>query len=78
MNKKLNIQKLWNSYNETVIPKAAMAIQRQECQRAFYAGCHSMLTMLIEVTETTTEQQGGAFIEGLIEEIKQFSEQQAG
>ena len=78
MESKLNIAKLWKSYNNTVLPVDAPEVQRQECQLAFYAGCHATLCLLVAVTEKTTEQQGSNFIAGLIEEINQFSKKRAG
>jgi hypothetical protein len=73
----LTLAHLWQTYNDCVLPANAPEVQRQECQLAFYAGCHSALTSILAVAdEAIPEEIGAKLLEDLLKEIDEFKSQQ--
>ena len=63
----------WASYENSVIPKSAPAIQTQECRRAFYAGAQAMMGMVAEVGNSgVSEDAGVALLESFKNELNDF------
>jgi len=45
----------WISYRAQVVPKAAGAVQVEECRRAFYAGAAALHNVVMTMLEPTAE-----------------------
>lgn len=58
----------WTSY-ETRVLQNATTNQRQHMKRAFYMGALSMLSLISKASETMSEDDAAAYVEGLHKEI---------
>jgi hypothetical protein len=71
------VSEAWLSYRDAVIPKDAGSTQLIETRRAFYAGCHSLLTAIMGALEPGTDATDAdlGIMEGIQSELDQFNEQ---
>jgi len=68
------IAETWVTFEKLVLPKNASIIQRQEMQKAFYAGAHGMLMMTCNLGEKSiSENAGVAIIESWHDECRRFA-----
>ena len=67
------VQEKWESYLAEALPADAPEEQVIECRRAFYAGSHVALSMVMEIgrTASSTDAYRG-MIDGLTEELNAF------
>lgn len=68
---KFNVADQWVDYEANVLPVDAPKVQREECQRAFYAGAFSLYFGVMRSLDPGVEPTNNdvAFMEGLEEEL---------
>lgn len=67
------IKSMWQDYMETVMPKDAPQIQKNECRLAFYAGFYSMMTINYKLGGSDVpESVGVLYLETLRKEMNEF------
>lgn len=69
------IQYEFGGYKKAVLTKVGpQSVQMIETRRAFYAGAAAVLKIMAKISEDdVTEEVGAAILEGLSEEVIQFS-----
>lgn len=73
------IAEQWQSFEQQVIPKTAPAIQREEMQKAFFAGALAVLGVAFELgSEDVSEEDGAATLEGMKRECLEFMAKMGG
>lgn len=70
------VQEIWGTYRERVIPKDAPAVQITECRCAFFAGCESLLRIMMSAMEPGLEETPGDLqvMADIEAELKAFAE----
>ena len=69
----LTIESMWNAYDAVVIPSRALEVQRKECKFAFYAGAHTVLSILVQIGDAKiTEDQSRKILNQLLTELEAF------
>lgn len=66
----------WSAFNALVVPKDAPLLQKQEMQRAFYAGATAMFTLQCCIgDEAVSEDAAMQIMAGWEDEFRQFAQQ---
>lgn len=66
------IQEEWQAFQRHVMPVSAPVIQRQEMEKAFYAGAMSVLNVLTGPVPEMSENAAVAVLQALIEEAHAY------
>lgn len=70
------IEKVWESFEESVVPKHAGEVQRREMKIAFFGGAQAMRLLLIEELASLEEKDAAMFLYDIDNEIKNFAHNQ--
>lgn len=64
----------WTRFEAAVLPPEAGQVQRQEMRRAFYAGCHTTLTLGMQMAAESGDNDdvGATMMDRLHRECLQF------
>ena len=60
------VQEFWQSYQQDVVPETADAVQIEETQKAFYAGCFAFVALVRANPEVETFNRLEAELESFI------------
>lgn len=76
MSRRLVVLELWNGFSKALHLETASVVQRQEMRRAYYAGCQSLLQLLMIALEAgATETEADMTLMADIEaELSRFAE----
>ena len=68
----LSVFDQWKTYEREIVPVDAPPVQREECRRAFYAGCPAMFGLMLDATRPDDDDDCEANLQALDDELKAF------
>ena len=73
---KPTIHGAWEGYRQAIILKDAPEVQITECRRAFYAGAHTLMTLIMGNLNPARDptQEDVDFLSGIQRELEAFTE----
>lgn len=72
----MTLDECWKKYELMAIPDDAGSVQRREMRRAFYAGAYSLISLMLDATDTAgdDEDRGAEMIAAYEKECRDFAE----
>lgn len=69
------IEQMWQRFSQTVVPKDASDVQRQEMHRCFFAGAAATFRLFEIASQIHAEEKAALFLEAVSEEVEAFGQQ---
>lgn len=71
------VERKWSSYRREVVPAQAPPVQVTECERAFYAGAHAVLELLIQQIDPSGDvtESDIALVESVTQDVQTYVDQ---